>query len=265
MTRVAILGACGRMGVALARCAQGCDDLALAAAIEREDHPDLGRDLGTVAGLEPLGLAVTADAAALDAAQVAIDFTRHDVVPVNAERAAEAGRAMVIGTTGLDADEAARVRAAAERVPIVWAPNMSLGVNVLFELVRQAAAALGLAFDAEIVEVHHRRKIDAPSGTALELGRRVATGREQDFDAVVRHGREGRTGARPAGEIGMHAVRAGDVVGDHTVVFGSDHERLELTHRASSRDAFAMGALRAARWVAGRPAGLYDMKDVLGL
>jgi 4-hydroxy-tetrahydrodipicolinate reductase len=196
---------------------------------------------------------------------VAVDFTFHTAVPGNAAAAAAAGTALVIGTTGLDEAETAAVGKAAGKIAIVHAPNMSLGVNLLFALAGRAAEALGLEYDVEIVETHHRHKKDAPSGTALKLGECVALGRGQKLAQVVVHGREGQTGERPRGQIGMHAVRAGAVVGDHTVLFASEGERVELTHRAISRDTFAMGALRAAQWAVGRPAGLYDMKSVLEL
>jgi 4-hydroxy-tetrahydrodipicolinate reductase len=172
---------------------------------------------------------------------------------------------MVIGTTGLDAAETRAVHEAARKIPIVWAPNMSLGVNLLFALVEQTSRTLGMDYDIEIIETHHRRKKDAPSGTALRLGEKAAQGRGQSLESAVTHGRCGITGDRPRGQIGMHAMRAGDAIGDHTVLFATDGERLELSHRATNRDAFAAGALRAAVWVAGRTPGLYDMKDVLGL
>jgi 4-hydroxy-tetrahydrodipicolinate reductase len=265
MTTLAIMGAGGRMGCALVRCVRAFDELKLAAAIEGSGHRAIGQDAGIVAGVDACGITVTDDVDGASSADVFIDFTFHDAVPGNAAFAAEHGRAIVIGTTGLSDDEAAHVRSAASKIPIVWAPNMSLGINLLFTLVEKAAAALGIEYDAEIVETHHRRKKDAPSGTALELARRVAKGRVQDLDEVACYGREGLVGERPQGEIGIHALRVGDVVGEHTVTLGTESERIELIHRASSRDAFAVGALRAARWVAGRDPGMYDMTDVLGL
>jgi 4-hydroxy-tetrahydrodipicolinate reductase len=208
---------------------------------------------------------ITADPSALLAADVAVEFSFHAAVPAHVGLAAGAGKAVVLGTTGLSDAEAAAVRAAARAAPVLWAPNMSLGVNLLFAMVEQAARVLGLDYDAEIVEVHHRHKQDAPSGTALRLAERIAAGRGQEPKSVLRHGREGLVGARPRGEIGMHAVRSGDVVGDHTVSFAVDGEVLSFSHRATSRDALAMGALRAALWLKGRPPRLYDMRDVLGL
>lgn len=264
--KVTILGAGGRMGGALIRGLAQMPDLVLTGAVEREGHAAVGMDAGLSAGLAPLGVIITGDlAAAIRASDAVIDFTIHSEVPATLARAVEAGAAYVLGTTGLNAQEQSAVESAAARIPIVWAPNMSQGVNVLLHLVQRAAAALGLDYDAEIVEMHHRHKLDAPSGTALGLGRAVAAGRGQDWKAVARHGREGITGERPRGEIGFHALRGGDVVGDHTVIFATDGERVELTHKAANRDCFAQGALRAVRWLKGKPAGLYTMVDVLGL
>lgn len=266
-TKLTILGAAGRMGGALIRgIVARRDTLSLAAAVERADCPALGRDAGTLAGTEPLGIPVTADlAAALAVSDTVIDFTFHTAVPATIRAAAAAGRSYVLGTTALDDAEAAAVREAAKQIPVVWAPNMSLGVNVLMDLVRRAAGILGLDYDAEIVEMHHRHKKDAPSGTALGLGRALAEGRGQALDDVLVNGREGVTGERPRGEIAIHALRGGDVVGDHTVIFATDGERIELTHRASGRECFVGGALLAAAWLRGKAPGLYSMKDVLGL
>ena len=266
MTSVAILGAAGRMGEALIRCARALHTTRVVAAVERADHPGLGQDVGEAAGLGRIGVLLCADlVAAAEHAAVLIDFSDHRAVPGHAEVAVRLGKAMVIGTTGLDEGEARAVRAAAESIPVVWTPNMSLGVTLLFELVQQAARALGLDYDAEIVETHHRHKKDAPSGTGLHLAEAVARGRGQQLRDVACHGRDGIVGERPVGQIGIHAVRSGSVVGDHVVSLASETEIIELSHRALSRDAFAAGALRAAQWVAGRPAGLYGMKDVLGL
>lgn len=265
-TNVAILGAGGRMGGALIRGLAKQPELTLSAAVERAGHPAVGQDAGIIAGIAPLGVAVSADRdAAISGAHTVIDFTFHAEVPASVAKAVAAGARYVLGTTGLDESERAAVEAAARRIPIVWAPNMSTGVNVLLDLVRRAAAVLGLDYDAEIVEIHHKHKLDAPSGTALGLGRAVAQGRGQELDTVARHGREGIVGERPRGEIGFHAVRGGDVVGDHTVVFATDGERVELTHKASSRDCLAGGALKAALWLRDRQPGLYAMADVLGL
>jgi 4-hydroxy-tetrahydrodipicolinate reductase len=266
MTKVAVLGAAGRMGVALVRAAAARPDVTVAAAVETPGHRALGADAGRHAGIDPLGVciadALPGDRAAVD---VLIDFTFHGAAPAHAALAAERGHGLVLGTTGLTDSEAAAVRAAAERAPVVWAPNMSLGVNVLFALVERAASVLGPDYDIELVEAHHRHKKDAPSGTALELARRAAAGRGQDLDAVACYGRQGQTGERPRGQIGMHAVRGGDIVGEHRVLFAAEGESIELAHRASRRDAFAGGALAAAVWLHGRAPGLYDMRAVLGL
>jgi 4-hydroxy-tetrahydrodipicolinate reductase len=265
MRRVAIMGAAGRMGQILIRFAGEMKDVEVVAAIEAEGHPLLGQDAGVVAGRPAIDVVLTSDVTATGVADVLIDFTFHSVVPGHATLAADNGQDIVIGATGLDDAETAIVHAAAERTGVVWAPNMSLGINMLSAMVRQAAASLGMGYDIEIVETHHRLKKDAPSGTALMLAEDAAAGREQVLRDVATHGRHGVIGERPAGEIGIHAVRAGDVVGDHTVTFASDGERLEFTHRASSRECFARGALQAAVWLEGRGGGLFDMQDVLGL
>lgn len=265
MTRVAITGAAGRMGQALIRGADATPGLQVTAAIERDGHPLLGQDAGTVAGLGALGLAISADLARVGDADVLIDFSDARAVSAHVRMAAQLGKAVVIGTTGLDAATELEIRQAATRVGVVWSPNMSVGVNLLFELVKQAARALGLDYDAELVETHHRHKKDAPSGTALYLAKAVAAGREQDLAEVVCYGREGMPGARPRGEIGIHAVRSGAVVGDHVLTLASDTEIVSFSHRAMSRDVFAVGALRAAAWVAPQAPGLYGMRDVLAL
>lgn len=266
MTKLAIIGAAGRMGQALVRCSRQTNDLQLVGAVEQSSCPLIGQDAGLVAGAGEIGLKIGADlSAAIRAADVAIDFSFHEVVPLTVRAAAQSGKAVVIGATGLNPDERATVTQAATVIPIVWAPNMSLGVNMLFSLVEQAARALGVNYDVEITEAHHRHKKDAPSGTALRLGESVAAGRGQTFKDVAIFGREGLGGERPRGQIGIHALRAADIIGDHTVLFATEGERVEISHRATSRDAFANGALRAALWVVGRQPGLYDMQDVLEL
>ncbi len=266
MIKISIIGAAGRMGQALVRFSRQMPELQLVAAVEQASSPCIGKDAGLLAGVGETGIPVTGDlAAAVTAADVIIDFSFHEVVPQTARLAARQRKGLVIGTTGLSPEERATVEEAAKSAAIVWAPNMSLGVNLLFALVQQAASVLGLDYDAEVVEMHHKLKKDAPSGTALRLAEKVAEGRRQDFKAVAIYGREGLTGERPRGEIGIHALRGGDVVGDHTVTFAIEGERVELTHKASSRDTFARGALRAAIWLPGRKPGLYDMQDVLGL
>lgn len=197
--------------------------------------------------------------------EAVIDFTFHEAVPANVSKAADDGVAYVLGTTGLTADEQKAVDAAAKRIPVVQSGNFSLGINLLLGLVRKASEILGEEYDCEVVEMHHRHKKDAPSGTALMLAKTAAAGRRQDFDEVAKFGREGIVGERPIGEIAVHAVRGGSVIGDHTVMFAGEVERIELGHRAQTREAFAAGALRAAQWANGRKPGLYNMRDVLGL
>ncbi len=265
MTSLAVIGAGGRMGHAIVRCAGNNPDSVIAAAIEQTGHAAVGRDVGQVAGLDPIGVAISDNIADIASADAVIDFTFHSAAPKHVRAAQDAGCAFVLGTTGLTDEEAAVVRAAADVIPVVWAPNMSLGMNTLFALVKQAAAGLSDDYDIEIVEAHHRHKQDAPSGTALGLAKNAAAGRGVCLDDVADYGRHGMTGERVPGRIGIHALRAGDIVGDHTVMFATDGERLELTHRASSRDTFAIGAVKAAVWAAEKPAGLYNMQDVLGL
>ncbi len=264
--KITIIGAAGRMGCALIRCIDRADDLQLAGAVEWQGAPVIGEDSGTVAGCPPQNVVIGSDLrAALKAADVAIDFSAREALVDNLRIVAERGIPLVIGTTGLDDDMLQAVKQTSGKTPVLRAANMSTGINLLLELTKQAASILGMDYDIEVVETHHRHKKDAPSGTALALAEAAAEGRNQNLRAVMVHGREGMVGARPPGEIGMHALRAGDVVGEHTVHLAAEGEKLEFTHRASNREAFALGALRAARWLSGQPAGLYDMRDVLGL
>lgn len=260
-----IIGAAGRMGRALLLAATAESDLRLRAAVVRAGHPLVGQDAGSVVGLA-LGVTTTSDLdAALAEAGVAIEFTGPEGCAEAARAAAAAGVPLISGTTGLDAGARAALAEAARHIPVLHAANMSVGVSVLTALVEQAARALGPGFDVEIAELHHRHKRDAPSGTALRLGEAVAEGRGQHLADHAIHAREGQTGPRPAGGIGFAVLRGGEVVGEHTVHFLGDGERLELAHRAESRNNFAQGALRAARWLPGQPPGLYGMRDVLGL
>ncbi|HVZ73980.1 MAG TPA: 4-hydroxy-tetrahydrodipicolinate reductase [Polyangia bacterium] len=264
--RIAILGADGRMGRALVRAIVAAGPEAkLAAATERAGSPALGQDAGTVATGQPLGVAITAGVPATSAADVWIDFTVPAAAIPYAEAAVAANAALVVGTTGLGDEHRAALAVAAKKIPVVFSANYSVGINVMLKLIADAAQTLGPAYDLEIVETHHRLKRDAPSGTALRLAEALteATGRNLATDAV--YARHGEVGARTAKEIGMQTLRGGDVVGDHTVHFLGIGDRVEITHRASSRDTFAHGAVRAALWLAGRPAGLYDMRSVLGL
>lgn len=260
--RVAVAGAGGRMGRAIVRLLLGNPQMQLASAFTAGDDPLIGRDAGELAGVGPCGVLLTNDDRAAEC-DVLIEFSSAAGTRQWAGWCERHGVALVSGTTGLtDADQAA-LRSAAKRSPVLWAPNMSLGVSVLRELARRAAELLGPDWQIEIVETHHDRKADAPSGTARALLESVVEGRGAPAPPVIRHGREGLIGARSAEEIGMHALRIGGVIGDHSVHFGSSSEVVTLEHRALTRDVFAAGALRAARWLAGRPAGLYAMRDVL--
>ncbi|HYM04724.1 MAG TPA: 4-hydroxy-tetrahydrodipicolinate reductase [Stellaceae bacterium] len=264
--RVGVTGSGGRMGrmlVAAVHTAGGCR---LAGGSEAPGSALLGRDIGEIAGIGKVGLAAVADAGALFAASDAIiDFTSPAAAVIHAGLAAEHGRALVIGTTGLDATQTAALEAAAKRAPILWAPNMSPAVTMLLGLVEEAARRLGPDYDIEVVEMHHRHKVDAPSGTALALGRAAAKGRGIDLEAHSQRVRDGHTGPRKSGDIGFASLRGGDVVGDHTVILAGDGERLELTHRASGRHIFVGGAIKGARWLVGRAPGLYGMRDMLGI
>ncbi len=259
--KVAVAGAGGRMGRTLVDLILKAGDLSLSGAIEAAGHPSVGRDPG-----ERTGVRVTSDAAAAIAgADCLIDFTAPAATLVHLDLCALSGVAMVIGTTGLSAPERERVSAASARIPIVFAPNMAVGVNVIFKLAETAAKALGDAYDVEIIEAHHRHKVDAPSGTALRIGEIVARALGRDLARSAAHGRQGNTGERDASTIGFHAVRGGDIVGEHTVMFAGEGERVELIVRSTSRATYALGALRACRFLRGRRPGLYDMQDVLGL
>lgn len=268
--KVLLMGAAGRMGQAITRflAAGTVPGLALAAAVDRADSPLLGQDAGTAAGTKALGIRISSDLDAALAARpdVAIDFSFHAASAGSAPKMAAAGIPWIVGTTGLDVAEKAAIAKAAQSTPVVLASNMSLGVNLLFALVEQAARALqGRGYDCEIIERHHRRKKDAPSGTALFLGEAAANGFGWSLKDTAVDGRSGLPGERPEKQIGFHAVRGGDIVGDHTVLFAADGECIELAHRATSRETFALGALRAAAWLPGRAPTLYGMRDVLGL
>jgi len=264
MTKVVVTGAAGRMGREIIRLVRATPGLTLHGAVERPG-PAVGQDAAALAGLPPCGVPVVDGLErALAGAGAVIDFTHFDASASHAERCAAAGVPIVIGSTGFTAEARARVAVAARRIPVVLSPNMSVGVNVLFELVRQAAAALGDAYDVEIVELHHKKKKDAPSGTAVRLAEVAVEALGRDAAKDLAYARHGMIGERPARQIGLQTVRGGDVVGEHTVYFFGDGERLELTHRATTREQFARGAVRAAAWVGGRAPGLYDMADVLG-
>ncbi|HEY8515204.1 MAG TPA: 4-hydroxy-tetrahydrodipicolinate reductase [Candidatus Binatia bacterium] len=263
-TRVPVIigGAAGRMGRMLVSLASRDDGLRLAGGIEAPGHPDLGTDLGRLAGGVDLGVVLTDALPEIAPGTVLIEFTAPEPSLAHLREAAERGLGVVLGTTGFTAEQQREIEELAKRVPCVQAPNMSFGVTVLLDLVEEAARRLGAAFDIEISETHHRKKKDAPSGTALALARAAARGRGARLEDWAVYGREGMVGERPTEQIGVLALRGGDVVGDHTVFFFGTGERIELTHRAQSREAFAAGALRAARWLSGRAPGLYSMRDV---
>lgn len=265
MVKVAVLGATGRMGRTILSCLPESDRLTLAGALTEPRDPALGRDAGEQAGLAPLGVPLTDDRMqALHGAHVAIDFTLPAALEANVRACEESGTAVVIGTTGLESRHERAMERAAQHVPVVYGRNMSVGVNVFMELIARAAAALGPDYDFEIVEAHHRQKVDAPSGTALALGDRIAAARGQKLKNVAVLSREGQIGPRVPGTIGFSVVRGGNIVGDHTVMCIAPEERLEFSHHALDRKTFARGALRAAQWLAGRAPGLYSMADVLG-
>jgi 4-hydroxy-tetrahydrodipicolinate reductase len=267
MVRIGIAGCGGRMGRMLIAEAHGTDGAEIVGGVDAKGSPVVGQDLGELAGVGKLGIAAGDNPERLfEIADVVIDFTLPQVSAAHAELAAARGKAMVIGTTGLDKVQTEAVREAAQRAPIVLAANMSVGVNLLLGLVEQVARTLGPAdYDIEVLEMHHRHKIDAPSGTALALGHAAAKGRGVELDAVSQRVRDGHTGARRPGDIGFATLRGGDVPGDHVVIFAGTGERIELGHKAGSRQIFAKGAIRAALWVARQQPGLYGMKDVLGL
>lgn len=264
--KVGIMGVGGRMGRMLVAELQGIKDMTLVGGSEAAGSEHLGRDIGELAGVGTLGMAAVEDAAqVVMASNVVIDFSSPDGVALHARLAAQASTALVIGTTGIDEEQAAAIDTTAKVIPIVWAPNMSVAMILFLGLVTETAKRLGEDYDIEVLEMHHRHKVDAPSGTALALGQAAALGRGIDLATHSRRVRDGHTGPRKAGEIGFAALRGGDVVGDHTVIFAGDGERLEFTHRAASRRIFAKGALTAARWAVGRKPGLYGMEDVVGL
>jgi 4-hydroxy-tetrahydrodipicolinate reductase len=264
-TRIAVIGAAGKMGRAIVRAIAEGQGSQLAAAIERAGSPALGSDAGTLAGIAPLGVTLQAQLPDRNVADVWIDFSAPVSSVANVRAAAAAGVRIVVGTTGLSPDDKQVLAEAARTTPIVFAPNMSVGVTVLLKLVADAARALGPGYDIEIVEAHHKAKRDAPSGTALRLAEAAAEGAGRDLAKTARYERHGDIGPRTAEEIGIQTIRGGDVVGDHTVFFLGLGERVEITHKASSRDTFARGAVRAAEWLAGESPGLYDMRDVLGI
>ncbi len=264
--KVCIAGAAGRMGQRLIALTREDDELELAYALEYSGHPWIGKDVGVVSGLGETGVKLARSICPNCDIDVVIDFTLPDPTITTAEAASAQGKALVIGTTGLDGSQKTRLAECAKRVPMIHAPNFSVGVNMLFKAASLVAKTLGSEYEVEIVEAHHNQKVDAPSGTAFGLAEHIAEALGKDLEKDAVYGREGQTGVRPKGQIGIHALRMADVVGEHTAYFAIGGERLELTHRASSRDTFARGALRAAKWlVAGKKGpGQYRMAQVLG-
>ncbi|MGC8790815.1 MAG: 4-hydroxy-tetrahydrodipicolinate reductase [Desulfurella sp.] len=264
MVNLIVCGVCGKMGRRIATLALQSDQFKLIGATEK--NPDcIGKDVGTVLGIAPINVKVSEKLSdCIDQGDCVIDFTNCKATLENVRCACENKKSIVIGTTGCDAESIEQIKKLSVMCPIVMAPNMSLGVNILFEIVKETAKYLGSDFDVEIVEMHHRAKKDAPSGTALKLGHKVAEGLGISFEQNARFSRVGEA-PRAKNEIGIMALRGGDVVGEHTVIFAGDAERIEITHKASSRDVFAKGALKAASWVVGKLPGFYDMNDVLGI
>lgn len=265
--KVCIAGAAGRMGLRLVALAAEDSELLLTYATEHAGHAGIGKDLSAFGGAGASGVKLAKSLCPNCDVDVIIDFTTHSAATEMAEEAAKQGKAIVIGATGMNDDDKARIAKVAEKVPVIHAPNFSVGVNLLFKVAEQVARTLGDAYDVEIVEAHHNQKVDAPSGTAIGLAEHIARGLDRNLKEALVHGRNGIVGKRQQKEIGMHAVRMGDVVGEHTAYFAIGGERLELTHKASSRDTFARGALRAAKWLIQnkKGPGMYNMAQVLNL
>ncbi len=266
MVKAIVMGAAGKMGGRITTLISGTEGIELAGAVERPDHPLIGRDIGECLGLGKTGVLLAGDLkGCIAAGEVVIDFTAHEASMAHLRIAAENRKAIVIGSTGFTPDEIARVKSLSSKVRCVLAPNMSVAVNVLFKVLGEVAGILGDDYDVEIVEAHHNQKKDAPSGTAVKMAEVLAGALGRDLGQVGVYERKGMIGARSKTEIGIQTVRAGDIVGEHTVIFAGGGERLELIHRAHSRDNFAKGAIRAAKWIVHQKNGLYDMQDVLGL
>lgn len=266
MIRIGVAGATGKMGSRITALTKEYAGLKLSGAFEKSGHNDIGKDIGTLTGIGESGIALKGSLdEIIDSVDLIIDFTSIESTKQNVKAASARGKAMVIGTTGLSKDDMEEMGPFLKKIPCVMASNMSLGVNLLLKVLGDIASVLGDDYDIEITEAHHRLKKDAPSGTALKMAQVIAESVNRDLDQVAVYGRKGLTGARTKKEIGMQVIRAGDIVGEHTILFGGLGERIEITHKASSRDTFARGALKASLWLSGKPAGLYDMQDVLGL
>jgi len=266
MTRIIVAGASGRMGSRITALAGEYPELRLTGAFEREGHGAIGKDAGFTAGISETGVKLSDRLEdIIENSDVIVDFTTPDSTKENIRLSSKYRKAMVIGTTGFSRDDMRKMEGAMVNIPCVMASNMSTGVNVLLRVLQDIAKVLGDEYDMEIIEAHHRLKKDAPSGTALKIAQALADATNRSLDEVAVYARKGLVGERTKKEIGIQTIRAGDIVGEHTVIFGGLGERIEITHKASSRDTFARGALRAALWVSGKPAGIYDMQDVLGL
>ncbi len=266
MVKIGVAGAAGRMGGRIVALSREYDGLKLSGAFESKGHKDLGKDVGLLSGTgETCILLQDGIEKVVDACDVIIDFTHAGSTLAHLKAAAAKGKAMVIGTTGFTKDQLAEISALTRDIPCVMASNMSLGVNLLLKVLQDVARVLGDDYDIEIIEAHHRMKKDAPSGTAMKMAQVIAAAVDRNLDETAVYTRKGMIGERTKKEIGIQTIRAGDIVGEHTVLFGGLGERIEITHKASSRDTFARGALKAALWVHAKPAGLYDMQDVLGL
>lgn len=266
MIKVVVAGAAGRMGCRLVSLVRDSTALMLVGALEGKDHPVLGEDAGEFAGSGRAGVPITEDLSALmERGEVVIDFSSPEATLDHMQTVVRSRRAAVIGTTGFSTAQLDELKALTQHIPCVFSPNMSVGINLLYKVISEMAKTLGDDYDIEVIEAHHRLKKDAPSGTALKIAEVLARSVSRDLNQVGVYARKGLIGERTKGEIGIQTIRAGDIVGDHTVLFGGMGERIEVTHRASSRDTFARGALRAARWVVRQPPGLYDMMDVLSL
>lgn len=266
MVKIAVAGAAGKMGSRITALSKEYSELKLAGAFEKKGHPSIGKDIGTIVGIGEIGLKLSGSLEEIiNNSDVIIDFTSPESTKENLKLASQKEKAIVIGTTGLSKEDMKEIEPLTKKIPCVIASNMSTGVNLLLKVLKDIAKVLGDEYDIEIVELHHRLKKDAPSGTALKMAQVIAEAVNRNLDDVAVYARKGMIGERTKKEIGIQTVRAGDIVGEHTVLFGGLGERIEITHKASSRDTFARGALRAAIWLSGKPAGLYDMQDVLGL
>ena len=264
MIRIIIDGACGRMGKMITQNVSQQEDMQIVGAIEFSEHPQLGQDVGEVAGIGAIGVPVTSNLAAiLDGGDVVIEFTSPSATIEHLQNVVDAGKRIVIATTGYDDEELAQIQALAPQIPCVMASNMSVGINVMLQAIQLVASTLGDDYDVEVIEAHHNQKVDSPSGTALTMAEVLAETLDRDLAEVGVYGRHGIVGARPKKEIGVHAIRGGDLAGDHTVLFVGTGDRLEITHRGQNREPLARGAVRAARWLMNAPKGLHDIAEVL--